>query len=100
MSVPVLFTGTIVLPGMVVRFDVGMTGEVTLNGRVLPIGGVKKELLAAQRAGLSTALFRHATNRTSTMCLLKCSKRSTTDVTGIVAQGLEAAAARYCWSVH
>lgn len=44
---------TSLLTGRPVRSEVGMTGEVTLNGRVLPIGGVKQKLLAAQRAGLT-----------------------------------------------
>lgn len=82
--------------GRQVRSDVGMTGEVTLNGRVLPIGGVKQKLLAAQRAGLAT-VFIPSRNEPDlddvpAEVLDALDVRPMTDVADIVAQALESAA--------
>jgi ATP-dependent Lon protease len=58
-SAGVAMVGAIVsvMTGIPVRRDVAMTGEITLRGRVLPIGGLKEKLLAASRGGMKTVLI-------------------------------------------
>src|SRR3954447_17795311 len=81
--------------GRQVRADVGMTGEVTLNGRVLPIGGVKQKLLAAQRAGLTTVFIPERNepdlDDVPAEVLESLEVKPMTDVAEIVAQALEPA---------
>jgi len=83
--------------GRLVRSDVGMTGEVTLNGRVLPIGGVKQKLLAAQRAGLKTVFIPQRNepdlDDVPAEILAELDVRPMTDVAEIVAAALESAPA-------
>ncbi len=59
-----MFTAlTSLLTGRRVKADVAMTGEVTLRGRVLPVGGIKSKVIAAHRAGLRTLVLPHRNER-------------------------------------
>ncbi len=56
-GVAMVMAMTSLFTGRPIRSNVGMTGEVTLRGRVLPVGGVKMKVLAAHRAGLTTVIL-------------------------------------------
>jgi ATP-dependent Lon protease len=56
-GVTILMAMASLFSGRPVRSDIGMTGEVTLRGRMLPVGGIKMKVLAAHRAGLNTVIL-------------------------------------------
>ncbi|NQV05173.1 endopeptidase La, partial [bacterium] len=56
-GIPMATALTSLLTGRKVKANVGMTGEVTLQGKVLPIGGLKQKVLAAHRAGLTEIIL-------------------------------------------
>ena len=60
-----------------VRADVAMTGEITLRGRVLPIGGLKEKLLAAKNAGMKT------------VCIPKENEKNLEEISKEITKGLE-----------
>jgi len=85
------------LSGRAVRPDVAMTGEVSLTGRVLPIGGVKQKLLAAHRAGVTTVLIPQRNepdlDDVPEEVLAKLDVHPVSDVREVLALALEPAAA-------
>ena len=53
-----MFTALVsILSGRKVRHDIAMTGEITLRGRILPIGGLQEKILAAHRGGITTVII-------------------------------------------
>jgi ATP-dependent Lon protease len=71
--------------GRKVRREVGMTGEITLRGRVLPVGGVREKVLAAHRAGLQTVIL----PKSSTKDLVDIPKRARNDLNIIAVEHMD-----------
>ena len=65
------------ITGQKVRADVAMTGEITLRGRVLPVGGLKEKTLAAKNAGIKT------------ICVPKQNEKDMEEISEEIRQGLE-----------
>jgi ATP-dependent Lon protease len=65
------------ITGTPVRADVAMTGEITLRGRVLPIGGLKEKLLAAKNAGIRT------------VCVPRKNEKDVAEISSEIKKGLE-----------
>jgi len=79
--------------GRPVRCDVSMTGELTLRGEILPIGGLKEKALAAARAGIHTVLFPKPNERElseiSEEIRKQCTFRTVSDISEVFAQAVE-----------
>lgn len=76
---------TSALTGIMVKHDVGMTGEINLRGQVLEIGGLKEKLLAAHRAGLKTIILPKANKKD----LEEIDEKVKQDLTFVMAQALD-----------
>jgi len=77
-----------------IKEDVAMTGEITLSGLVLPVGGIREKALAARRHGINTLSFRRSTPRTSRSCRPKCATRCISLPVSTLEQALEVALPR------
>jgi ATP-dependent Lon protease len=62
-GIAMLVTLASLISGKQVRRDVAMTGEITLRGDVLPVGGVKEKVLAAHRAGIREVILPHINDK-------------------------------------
>ncbi len=86
-----------VMTGIPVRRDVAMTGEITLRGRVLPIGGLKEKLLAALRGGIKTVLIPEE-NAKDLAEISDAMRRRDLEIVPVVPHGRGASRARWCAS--